>query len=51
MTFTSELTAALLSGYIGLQLNFSQDAIIGAIVCTLIVMELITWIHRMVVKD
>lgn len=51
MNFTSELTAALLSGFIGLQLQFSQDAIIGAIVCTLIVMELIPMIHRKVVKS
>jgi hypothetical protein len=51
MTFTSELTAALLSGYIGFQLQFSQDAILGAIVCTLIVMELIPWIHRLVVDE
>jgi len=51
MTFHSEMVAALLSGLIGLQLNFSQDAIIGAIVCTLIVMELIPVIHRLVVKE
>jgi hypothetical protein len=51
MNFTSELTAALLSGLIGLQMNFSQDAILGAIVCTLIVMELIPVIHRLVVKE
>jgi len=51
MTFTSELTAALISGTIGLQLQFSQDAILGAIVCTLIVMELIPVIHRLVVKE
>jgi len=50
MNFTSELNAALLSGYIGMQLNFSQDTILGAIVCTLIVMELIPVIHRLVVK-
>ena len=51
MTFTSELTAAILSGLIGMQLNFSQDAILGAILCTLIVMELIPVIHRLVVKE
>jgi len=51
MNFNSELTAALLSGYIGLQLHFSQDAILAAIVCTLIVMELIPVIHRLVVKE
>jgi len=51
MTFHSEMVAALLSGLIGLQLNLSQDAIIGAILCTLIVMELIPVIHRLVVKE
>ena len=51
MNFYSEMAAALVSGLIGLQLNFSQDAIIGAIVCTLIVMELIPVIHRIVVKE
>ena len=50
MNFTSELTAALLSGYIGLQMDFSQYSIIAAIVCTLIVVELIPVIHRRVVK-
>lgn len=49
MNFHSEMVAALVSGLIGLQMNFSQDSILGAIVCTLIVMELIPWIHRMVV--
>jgi len=51
MKFNSEMVAALLSGLIGMQLNFSQDAILGAIVCTLIVMELIPVIHRRVVKE
>ena len=51
MTFNSEMVAALLSVYIGLQLQFSEDAIIAAIVCTLIVMELIPVIHRLVVKE
>jgi len=51
MTFNSEMVATLLSGYIGHQLNFSQDTILGAIVCTLIVMELIPVIHRLVVKE
>ena len=51
MNFHSEMVAALVSGLIGLQLQFSQDAIIGAIVCTLIVMELIPVIHRLVVKE
>lgn len=51
MNFNSELTAALLSGMIGHQLQFSQDTILGAIVCTLIVMELIPVIHRKVVKQ
>jgi len=51
MNFYSEMVAALVSGLIGLQLNFSQDAIIGAIVCTLIAMELIPIIHRKVVKS
>lgn len=51
MTFHSELVAALLSGFIGIYLDFSQDAILGAIVCTLLVMELIPMIHRKVVKS
>lgn len=51
MTFHSEMAAALLSGFIGIYLDFSQDAILGAIVCTLLVMELIPMIHRMVVKE
>ena len=51
MNFTSELTAALLSGFIGMQLQFSQDSILGAIVCTLMVMELIPILHRKVVKS
>jgi len=51
MTFNSEMVAALVSGFIGLQLQFSQDAILGAILCTLIVMELIPVIHRLVVKE
>ncbi len=51
MTFNSEMVAALVSGLIGLQLQFSQDAILGAILCTLIVMELIPVIHRKVVKS
>jgi hypothetical protein len=51
MNFHSEMVASLLSCLIGMQLNFSQDAILGAIVCTLIVMELIPVIHRLVVKE
>ena len=51
MNFHSEMVAALVSGFIGIQLNFSQDAILGAVVCTLIVMELIPVIHRLVVKQ
>jgi hypothetical protein len=51
MSFNSEMVAALVSGFIGLQLHFSQDAILGAIICTLIVMELIPVIHRLVVKE
>jgi len=51
MTFNSEMVAALVSGLIGLQMEFSQDAILAAIVCTLIVMELIPVIHRLVVKE
>lgn len=51
MTFHSEMAAALLSGFIGIYLDFSQDEILGAIVCTLIFIELIPIIHRKVVKS